>query len=162
MKLTLSRYRILLSLQFSLLVADLLFNTFSHLLLTPKLQLTILLFVTQDLFIICEYLFFTFAVHATCVYEVGATHVILRNCKFFLFTILLYFLLSVSQHFWFVYNVLWYPMANWPTTLKALSFVQRTVSFFYYYSYKRTALTLSDPRYYEENIDWIAEQLSNK
>ncbi|XP_013103511.1 transmembrane protein 138 [Stomoxys calcitrans] len=162
MKLTLGRYRVLLGLQFSLLVADLFFNTFAHLLLPQKLQLTILLFVTQDLFIICEYLFFTFAVHATCVYEVGATHVILKNCKLFLFTILLYFLLSVSQHFWFVYNVLWYPMTNWSTTMKALSFVQRTVSFFYYYTYKRTALTISDPRYYEENIDWIAEQLSDK
>lgn len=45
MKLTLSRYRLLLSLQFALLIADLFFNTFAHLLLPQKLQLTILLFV---------------------------------------------------------------------------------------------------------------------
>ncbi|XP_037957230.1 transmembrane protein 138 [Teleopsis dalmanni] len=162
MKLTLKRYSFLLCFQFSFLLADLFFNTFASFMLREKLPLTTLMFVTQDVFIICEYLFFTYAVHSTCVYKVGASHIILRNCKFFLFTILTYFLLSASQHFWIIYNTVWQPTAEWPSTLTALVFMQRIVSVFYYYTSKRTALSMSDPRYSEDNIDWIAEQLSDK
>ncbi|XP_067620458.1 transmembrane protein 138 [Eurosta solidaginis] len=162
MKLTLRRYSLLLCMQFTFLLADLFFNTFAHIFLREKLQLSILMFVTQDVFIIFEYVFFTFAVHSTCVYEVGGASVILRNCKFFLFTILTYFLLSAAQHFWIAYNTMWAPTADWTSTLTALAVVQRIVSFVYYYACKHTALVVSDPRYYEENIDWIAEQLSDK
>lgn len=78
---------------------------------------------------------------------------------------------------------MWAPNADWSSTLTALSFVQRlgkyiciekyfkaipkpaillSVSFVYYYTCKHTSLVVSDPRYYDENIDWIAEQLSDK
>lgn len=36
------------------------------------------------------------------------------------------------------------------------------VAVFYYYTSKSTALIMSDPRYKEEHLDWIAEQLDNK
>lgn len=36
-----------------------------------------------------------------------------------------------------------------------------TVSPIYYYSYKRSALKMSDPRFYE-NMDWVSEFLAIK
>ncbi|XP_039951095.1 transmembrane protein 138 [Bactrocera tryoni] len=162
MKLTLRRYSLLLLLQFTFLLADLFFNTFAHIFLSDKLQLSIVFYVTQDILIICEYVFFTFAVHSTCVYEVGGASIIFRSSKFFLITTLTYFILSATQHLWIVYNVMWAPNTDWSGTLTALAFFQRLVSFVYYYACKHTALVVSDPRYDEENIDWIAEQLSVK
>ncbi|XP_030377471.1 transmembrane protein 138 [Scaptodrosophila lebanonensis] len=166
MKLTLRRFSWLLTLQFSLLVADLFFNTFGSWLASKQLQTAIFLFVTQDVCIIIEYLLFTLALHSTCVYQVGASHIILRNCKLFLCSITLYFLLSASQHFWIVYQYR-LPASSataqqWPWALYALAVLQRMVSVFYYYSSKSTALTMADPRYKEEHLDWIAAQLGDK
>ncbi|CAD6996826.1 unnamed protein product [Ceratitis capitata] len=145
-----------------LLAIRFVFQYFCTFFLPSKMQFSILLFVCQDIVIICEYVLITFTVHSTCVYQVGGASVILRNCKFFLLTILTYFLLSAAQHFWIIYNMIAEPTTSWSHALIVLAFVQRLVSLVYYHACKETALTVSDPRYYEENIDWIAEQLSYK
>lgn len=150
MKLTLRRYSWLVALQLALLAADLFFNAFGSWLSRDKLQTAIFFFVwvtkvvrlnicylknipysrksIQDAFIIVEYLLFTLALHSTCVYQVGASHIILRNCKLFLFSITVYFLLSASQHSWTVYQ---YRLSasesaqQWPLALYALTVLQR-------------------------------------
>ncbi|XP_064553881.1 transmembrane protein 138 [Drosophila montana] len=165
MKLTLRRYSWVVALQLALLAADLFFNAFGLWLSRDKLQTAIFFFVIQDAFIILEYLLFTLALHSTCVYQVGASHIILRNCKLFLFSITVYFLLSASQHSWTVYQ---YRLSasesaqQWPLALYALTVLQRLMSVFYYYTSKSTALIMADPRYKEEHLDWIAEQLGDK
>lgn len=150
MKLTLRRYSWLLALQLALLAADLFFNAFGSWVSRDKLEMAIFFFVwvklnktyaqyclslfwnsscsIQDACIIFEYLLFTMALRSTCVYQVGATHIILRNCKLFLFSITVYFLLSVSQHSWVVYQ---YRLStkemiqSWPIALYALTVFQR-------------------------------------
>ncbi|KAH8342761.1 hypothetical protein KR084_011468 [Drosophila pseudotakahashii] len=165
MKLTLRRYSWVLLLQFSLLGGDLFFNAFGPTLARNRLQTAIFLFVIQDTLIIAEYLLFTLALHSTCVYQVGASHIILRNCKLFMTSITIYFLLSASQHFWIIYQYRQPPGEDghhWPLGLIALSVGQRIMSVFYYYSSKSTALTMADPRFKEEHLDWIADQLGDK
>lgn len=152
MKLTLRRYTWLLVLQMALLSVDLFFNAFGSWLSRDKLEMAIFFFVwvnpisksyhpihcfnsrfnsissIQDACIILVYLLFTLALRSTCVYQVGATHIILRNCKLFLFSITVYFLLSVSQHSWVVYQ---YRLSatevaqSWPLALYALTVFQR-------------------------------------
>ncbi|XP_017120522.1 transmembrane protein 138 [Drosophila elegans] len=165
MKLTLRRYSWVLMLQLLLLGVDLTLNSFGPALARNRLQTAICFFVTQDALIIAEYLLFTLALHSTCVYQVGASHIILRNCKLFMASTTIYFLLSASQHFWIISQHR-QPPANdgqqWPLGLIALSVAQRIVSVFYYYSSKSTALTMADPRFKEEHLDWIAEQLGDK
>ncbi|XP_022228810.2 transmembrane protein 138 [Drosophila obscura] len=168
MKLTRGRYTYLLMLQLSLLAGDLFFNAFGASLAKNHLQTSIFFFVTQDALIIVEYLLFTLALHSTCVYQVGASHIILRNCKLFLGSITIYFLLSASQHFWIIYQSRLSAAGEdqngqeWPLGLYALAVIHRIMSVFYYYSSKSTALTMADPRYKEEHLDWIAEQLGDK
>ncbi|EDW76350.1 uncharacterized protein Dwil_GK15412 [Drosophila willistoni] len=165
MKLTQRRYSWLLLLQFTLLAADLFFNAFGSWLAGNKIQTSIFFFVTQDSLIIMEYLLFALALHSTCVYQVGASHIILRNCKLFLASLTLYFLLCASEHFWIIYQYRT-PRSEggqqWPLGLYALAVLQRLTSVFYYYSSKSTLLTMADPRYKEEHLDWIAEQLGDK
>lgn len=133
MKLTLRRYSWVLLLQFALLGVDLLLNAFGPSLVRNRLQTAIFLFVI--LLIITEYLLFTMALHSTCVYQVGASFIILRNCKLFLISITLYFLLSASQHFWIIYQYHHPPgeeKQHWPIGLISLSLGQRIMSVFYY------------------------------
>ncbi|XP_017041285.1 transmembrane protein 138 [Drosophila ficusphila] len=165
MKLTLRRYSWVLMLQLALLGVDLFFNAFGPSLAKDRLQTAVFFFVTQDALIIAEYLLFTLALHSTCVYQVGASHIILRNCKLFMASITIYFLLSASQHFWIVYQHRQAPgedSRTLPLGLIALSVGQRIMSVLYYYSSKSTALTMADPRFKEEHLDWIAEQLGDK
>ncbi|XP_037731185.1 transmembrane protein 138-like [Drosophila subpulchrella] len=165
MKLTLRRYSWVLLLQFALLGVDLLLNAFGPSLARNRLQTAIFLFVIQDALIITEYLLFTMALHSTCAYQVGASFIILRNCKLFMISITLYFLLSASQHFWIICQYRHPPgeeNQHWPIDLISLSLGQRIMSVFYYYSFKSTALTMADPRFKEEHLDWIADQLADK
>ncbi|XP_017859870.1 PREDICTED: transmembrane protein 138 [Drosophila arizonae] len=165
MKLTLRRYSWLVAMQLTLLAVDLFFNAFGSWLSRDRLQTAIFFFIIQDAFIIIEYLLFTLALHSTCVYQVGASHIILRNCKLFLFSITVYFLLSASQHSWTIYLYRVSPSESaqqWPLALYALTVLQRLMSVYYYYTSKSTALIMADPRYKEEHLDWIAEQLGDK
>ncbi|XP_016993992.1 transmembrane protein 138-like isoform X1 [Drosophila takahashii] len=168
MKLTLRRYSWVLLFQFALLGGDLFFNAFGPSLARNRLQTAIFFFVyhsIQDTLIIAEYLLFTLTLHSTCVYQVGASHIILRNCKLFMASITIYFLLSASQHFWIIYQYRQPPGEDgqhWPLGLIALSVGQRIMSVVYYYSSKSTALTMADPRFKEEHLDWIADQLGDK
>ncbi|XP_043947531.1 transmembrane protein 138-like isoform X2 [Drosophila biarmipes] len=145
MKLTLLRYSWVLLLQIAFLGVDLLINAFGLSLARNQLQTAIVIFVIQDTLIITEYVLFTIALHSTCVYQVGASFIILRNCKLLMVSITLYFLLSASQHFWIIYQ-----------------HRHPSVSVLYYHSSKSTALTMADPRFKEEHLDWIADQLVDK
>ncbi|KAH8413945.1 hypothetical protein KR009_000642 [Drosophila setifemur] len=165
MKLTMRRYSSILMFQFGILGMDLFFNTFGPSKAKNRLQTTIFCFIIQDVLIIMEYLLFTLTLHSTCVYQVGSSQIILRNCKLFLASVTIYFMLSASQHFWIVSQyslVAGDDVQEWPLGLIALSVTQRIVSVFYYYSSKSTALTMADPRFKEEHLDWIAEQLGDK
>ncbi|KAH8297881.1 hypothetical protein KR018_000080 [Drosophila ironensis] len=165
MKLTLKRYSWILIIQFAILGVDLFFNAFGSAVAKDRLQTAIFFFVVQDVLIIAEYGLFTLTLHSTCVHQVGASHIILRNCKLFLVSVIVYFLLSASQHFWIVSQYRQDPgseSVEWPLGLIALFVTQRLVSVFYYYSCKSTALTMADPRFKEEYLDWIAEQLGDK
>ncbi|XP_016953678.2 transmembrane protein 138-like isoform X1 [Drosophila biarmipes] len=165
MKLTLLRYSWVLLLQIAFLGVDLLINAFGLSLARNQLQTAIVIFVIQDTLIITEYVLFTIALHSTCVYQVGASFIILRNCKLLMVSITLYFLLSASQHFWIIYQHR-HPSGeenqHWPIGLVFLSLVQRIMSVLYYHSSKSTALTMADPRFKEEHLDWIADQLVDK
>ncbi|XP_016993995.1 transmembrane protein 138-like isoform X4 [Drosophila takahashii] len=137
MKLTLRRYSWVLLFQFALLGGDLFFNAFGPSLARNRLQTAIFFFVIQDTLIIAEYLLFTLTLHSTCVY----------------------------QHFWIIYQYRQPPGEDgqhWPLGLIALSVGQRIMSVVYYYSSKSTALTMADPRFKEEHLDWIADQLGDK
>lgn len=93
----------------------------------------------------------------------------------------LYFLLCVSHHVW----ILLHPQnssqsAQWPALLTTLFIIQRMCKYFvsalafrkikqnislilvspvYYYLYKRSALEMSDPRFYD-NMEWVANFLA--
>ncbi|XP_070855521.1 transmembrane protein 138 isoform X4 [Drosophila suzukii] len=71
----------------------------------------------------------------------------------------------VYQHFWIIYQYHHPPgeeKQHWPIGLISLSLGQRIMSVFYYYSFKSTALIMADPRFKEEHLDWIADQLADK
>lgn len=125
-----------------------------------------------------------FGLYSTYVYQTGLADLLYSKFRGPLWALMIYFVLSVSHHVWIVFNYQQMPFSfQWPTPLTALFIIQRLcklsfvfkwssttssvfnfsilVSPIYYYLYKRSALRLSDPRFYE-NMEWINERLSIK
>ena len=78
---------------------------------------------------------------------------------------LAYLALTVGFHVWMLstrWNLKDEDIASaWTNGSTALYGVQKVASLAYYYFYKRTALKMSDPRYYEDGA-WLREQLAAK
>ena len=82
-----------------------------------------------------------------------------------IFVTLTYLGLSVGFHVWLGLSR-WDSKPSevskaWTAGLTALYGVQKMASLAYYYFYKRTALKMSDPRYYEDG-PWLREQLTGR
>ncbi|VDD87396.1 unnamed protein product [Enterobius vermicularis] len=80
-------------------------------------------------------------------------HTLIISVAYLFITIALHCL--TLQQYWHT------PQKNWSTAVYVLYIIQRTGSVFYYFSYKRTALLLSDSKYHTDS-EWIRTQVRNK
>lgn len=106
-------------------------------------------------------------------------HLLYEKFRVPLLVAMMYFILCISLHTWQVVDHHKSPyLFQWPKALTALFIIQRlckrivrltkihdfnlnlliSVSPLYYYLYKRSALKMSDPRFYE-NLDWITSAI---
>ncbi|KAG4068202.1 hypothetical protein HA402_008843 [Bradysia odoriphaga] len=161
MKLSIKRYSTMLFFQFAFLLIDLAINSFSYLARGNKLSL-VFVFLAQDICLILSFATLVFGLYSTYVYQTGLANLLYSKFRGPFWALTIYFILSVSHHVWIVFNYERMPYSfQWPTPLTALFIIQRLFSPIYYYLYKRSALRLSDPRFYE-NMEWINERLSIK
>lgn len=141
-------------------------------------------FRTQDICLVLSFTALLFNLYSTYVFQAGLAELLFNKFRFPLIILATYFVLCVSHHVWIVfnYNKTAY-IFQWPTALTTLFIIQRlckyiTIMYFffmvllkiffissvspiYYYSYKRSALKMSDPRFYE-NMDWVTDFLAIK
>ncbi|XP_055641792.1 transmembrane protein 138 [Toxorhynchites rutilus septentrionalis] len=160
-KLSLKRFASLLFFQIIFLCVDLGINSFSYLARGDKVSI-IFLFLTQDVCLILSFTAINFSLYMTYVYQAGMAHLLYTKLRVPLLVSMLYFLLCISLHIWQVVDHHKSPyLFQWPKALTALFIIQRLFSPLYYYFYKRSALKMCDPRFYE-NLDWITSQLAIK
>ncbi|XP_055597125.1 transmembrane protein 138 [Uranotaenia lowii] len=160
-KLSLKRFASLLVFQLLFLCVDLGINSFSYLARGDKIAI-IFLFLAQDVCLILSLTGIIFSLYSTYVYQAGMAHLLYEKFRVPLLVAMIYLLLSISLHTWQVVDHHKSPyLFQWPKALTALFIVQRLFSPLYYYFYKRSALKMSDPRFYE-NLDWITSQLAIK
>ncbi|XP_019549910.3 transmembrane protein 138 [Aedes albopictus] len=160
-KLSLKRFASLLFFQLVFLCVDLGINSFSYLARGDKVSI-IFLFLAQDVCLILSFTAIIFSLYSTYVYQAGMAHLLYEKFRVPLLVAMTYFLLCITLHTWQVIDHNKSPyLFQWPKALTALFIIQRLFSPLYYYLYKRSALKMSDPRFYE-NLDWITSQLAIK
>lgn len=154
MKLSLSRYRSMLMVQITLLLVDLLINTFCEYLRFESVILLVI-FVIQDVCLVFSLIIVFLSFFSTYVFQAGLVGVLVQQFRTPIIVTVVYIGLSIAFHVWSL-HVRWRdPMSFWWTDgLLALFVIQRFVSALYYYYYKRTALRITDPRFYEDS-SWI-------
>ncbi|XP_006173234.2 transmembrane protein 138 isoform X1 [Camelus ferus] len=152
-----SNYSLVLSLQFLLLSYDLFVNSFSELLrMAPVIQLV--LFIIQDIAVLFNIIIIFLMFFNTFVFQAGLVNLLFHKFKGTITLTAVYFALSISLHVW-VMNLRWKNSNRfvWTDGLQTLFVFQRLVAVLYCYFYKRTAVRLGDPRFYQDSL-WLRKE----
>ncbi|XP_030416741.1 transmembrane protein 138 [Gopherus evgoodei] len=154
-----SNYSLVLSVQFLLLVYDLFVNSFSELLrMAPVIQLV--LFIIQDIAILFNIIIIFLMFFNTFVFQAGLVNLLFHKFKGTIVLSAAYLVLSIAFHIW-VMNLRWKNSTRfvWTDGLQALFVFQRLAAVLYCYFYKRTALHLGDPRFYQDSL-WLRKEFA--
>ncbi|XP_004469387.1 transmembrane protein 138 isoform X1 [Dasypus novemcinctus] len=152
-----SNYSLVLSLQFLLLSYDLFVNSFSELIrMAPVIQLV--LFIIQDIAVLFNIIIIFLMFFNTFIFQAGLVNLLFHKFKGTIILTAVYFALSISLHVW-VMNLRWKNANNfvWTGGLQTLFVLQRLAAVLYCYSYKRTAVRLGDPRFYQDSL-WLRKE----
>ncbi|XP_068111303.1 transmembrane protein 138-like [Hyperolius riggenbachi] len=147
-------YSLMLCLQSLLLLYDLFVNSFSELLQSaPVIQLV--LFILQGVGILFAVIVLYFMLFNTFVFQAGLLGLLWQRFRATVLFCALHLALSVALHVWLM-NLRWKTenVFIWSDGLLALFVLQRVVAVFYFYFYKRTALSLGDSCYYHDS-QWL-------
>ncbi|XP_043827408.1 transmembrane protein 138 isoform X1 [Dromiciops gliroides] len=154
-----SNYSLVLSLQCVLLLYDLFVNTFSELLrLAPVVQLV--LFIIQDTAVLFNTIVIFLMFFNTFVFQAGLVSLLFRKFKGTIILTAIYLSLSIPLHVW-ILNLRWKSSKRfiWTDGLQALFVFQRLAAVLYCYFYKRTAIRLGDPRFYQDSL-WLRKEFA--
>ncbi|CAH1800224.1 unnamed protein product [Owenia fusiformis] len=158
-----SRYRPILYLQYLLLFLDLFLNSFSNLMRFENVVLLVL-YVIQDVCIIFAVIVVFLVFFNTYIFQAGLVSILINKFKWTIIVTFIYFVLCVGLHVWEM-TMRWAvddPTAYiWNDGFRAIFALQKIVSVLYYYFYKRTALRLGDPRFYEES-EWVRQEFEKR
>ncbi|XP_020823796.1 transmembrane protein 138 [Phascolarctos cinereus] len=154
-----SNYSLVLALQFVLLLYDLFVNAFSELLrVAPVVQLV--LFIIQDIAILFNVIIIFLMFFNTFVFQAGLVSLLFRKFKGTIILTAIYLSLSIPLHVW-VLNLRWKSSKHfiWTDGLQTLFVFQRLAAVLYCYFYKRTAIRLGDPRFYQDSL-WLRKEFT--
>ncbi|XP_045430019.1 transmembrane protein 138 isoform X2 [Pipistrellus kuhlii] len=166
-----SGYSLVLSLQLLLLTYDLFVNSFSELLRSPPV-IQLVLFIIQDIAILFNIIVIFLMFFNTFVFQAGLVSLLFHKFKGTIVLTAVYFALSIALHVWLM-NLRWKDSNRfvWTEGLQALFVFQRlappqerrpsapAAAVFYCYFYKRTAVRLGDPRFYQDSA-WLRKEFT--
>ncbi|ESO84991.1 hypothetical protein LOTGIDRAFT_221710 [Lottia gigantea] len=157
-----SRYQPILYLQYFLLVLDLVFNSFNEMLRFENVILLVL-YVIQDVCIVFAVIVVFLLFFNTFIFQAGLVNILVNKFRVAISVTFIYFILCVALHVWGM-TLRWDDpnIYIWDVTgYLVLHVFQRTVAVLYYYYYKRTALKLGDPRFYQDS-EWIRKEFERR
>ncbi|NWY07309.1 TM138 protein, partial [Nothoprocta ornata] len=152
-------YSLVLFVQFLLLFYDLFVNSFSELLRTaPAVQLV--LFIIQDIAILFNVIIIFLMFFNTFVFQAGLVNLLFHKFKGTILLSAAYLVLSITFHVW-IMNLRWRDPGGfvWSEGLQTLFVFQRLAAVLYCYFYKRTAVLLGDPLFYQDS-PWLRKEFA--
>ncbi|XP_035689929.1 transmembrane protein 138-like isoform X2 [Branchiostoma floridae] len=154
-----SSYRPILYLQFFLLFVDIFVNSFSDLLRMANV-IQLVLYIIQDVCLVFAVIVVFLVFFNTFIFQAGLVGLLIRKFKTTIIVTLTYFVLCVGLHVWAM-SLRWEDPNRyiWNEGFQAMFVFQRVGAVLYYYFYKRTALRLGDPRFYQDS-DWLRREFA--
>lgn len=153
-------YSVILILQLFHLAVDLLCNTSTTILATKNPLILLVISLIQELGLIFAIVLMFLIFFNTYAFKAGLLSLMVWKFSVTLAVSVLYFLLTLGYHVWNL-NLQWgRPYSyNWSDGLQAVYVLQKMLAVVYYYLYKRAALKLGDPKYYEDS-SWLRKHLN--
>lgn len=157
----LNRYQPVVCLQCFFLVVDLFVNAFSELLRFENVILLVL-YIIQDICLLFAIIVVFLMFFSTYIFQAGLINVLIRKFRPTIFVTFLYLGLSIALHIWTL-TLRWNDTNTyiWTSGYHSLYVLQRMCAVLYYYFYKRTALRLSDSKFYEDS-DWLRSEFERR
>jgi len=155
------RYRPILFIQYLLLLEDLILNSFSILARFQNVVLLVL-YVIQDACLLLAVIVLFLVFFNTYIFQAGLVNILINKFKLTIFVVFVYLGLCIGLNAWGL-TMIWndpYVYIYSPGYI-VLFVLQRLAAVLYYYSYKRTVLILSHPKFYE-NSDWLQKEFYKK
>nr|XP_009006538.1 transmembrane protein 138 isoform X5 [Callithrix jacchus] len=112
----------------------------------------------QDIAVLFNIIIIFLMFFNTFVFQAGLVNLLFHKFKGTIILTAVYFALSISLHVW-VMNLRWKNSNSfiWTDGLQALFVFQRLAAVLYCYFYKRTAVRLGDPRFYQDSL-WLRKE----
>ncbi|XP_020772505.2 transmembrane protein 138 isoform X1 [Odocoileus virginianus] len=112
----------------------------------------------QDIAILFNIIIIFLMFFNTFVFQAGLVNLLFHKFKGTIILTAVYFALSISLHVW-VMNLRWKNSNRfvWTDGLQTLFVFQRLAAVLYCYFYKRTAVRLGDPRFYQDSL-WLRKE----
>ncbi|CAG9822403.1 unnamed protein product [Phaedon cochleariae] len=149
MKLTTTRYSIILSIQTLLLITDWGINI-SSLFARESNAVMLILFIVQDACLILALSALLLTFFSTYVFQTGLVYLLYERFRATLLVCMMYFILTTVVNIWLLASRWNDVRHSWTKSFSIVFIIQRFLSSVYYYYYKRAALRISDPRFYED------------
>ena len=155
-------YSTILVLQLVHLVTDLLINTASIIIATRSPIFLLILYLIQDIGLIFAGVLIFLIFFNTYAFKAGLLTLLITEFLSALVVSFVYFVLTFGLNAW-VLSLQWQRPNSfiWGDLLQALYVVQKMLAVLYYYLYKRAALRLGDPKYYEDS-DWLRKHVNTR
>ena len=155
-------YSVIFVLQLVHLAVDLLCNASAIILGTKNPVILLVIFLIQDFGLILAAVLVFLIFFNTYAFKAGLLSLLVRKFSATLVASFLYFALTLGFHIWSL-NLQWQSPNSyiWSPGLQALYVFQKLMAVVYYYLYKRAALRLGDPKYYEDS-DWLRKHLNTR
>uniref|UniRef100_A0A674JF91 Transmembrane protein 138 n=1 Tax=Terrapene triunguis TaxID=2587831 RepID=A0A674JF91_9SAUR len=114
----------------------------------------------QDIAILFNTIIIFLMFFNTFVFQAGLVNLLFHKFKGTIVLSAAYLVLSIAFHIW-VMNLRWKNSTRfvWTDGLQALFVFQRLAAVLYCYFYKRTALHLGDPRFYQDSL-WLRKEFA--
>ncbi|XP_014769619.1 transmembrane protein 138 [Octopus bimaculoides] len=153
-----SRYKAILFLQTLLIAIDFFMNVATELLRLENVVLLIL-YIIQSIAIMSSLIIVFLMFFNTFIFQAGLVRLMVNKFKITIIVTCLYFVLCTALNCW-IMNLRWKNVNEyvWNTSgIQVIYVIQRCSAIFYYYFYKRTALKLGDPIFYQES-QWLRDE----
>ncbi|XP_036357977.1 transmembrane protein 138 [Octopus sinensis] len=153
-----SRYKAILFLQALLIVIDFFMNVATELLRLENVVLLIL-YIIQSIAIMFSLIIVFLMFFNTFIFQAGLVRLMVNKFKITIIVTFLYFVLCTVLNCW-IMNLRWKNVNEYVWNISGVQVIyviQRCSAIFYYYFYKRTALKLGDPIFYQES-QWLRDE----
>ena len=153
-------YTVILFLQLLHLAVDILCNSATVILGTKNPVILLVLYLIQLVSLLSADVFIFLVFFNTYAFKAGLLSLLIRKFSAALLMSGIYFALTLAYNTWSLYLQWRRPYTFiWSDGLQAVYVFQRMAAILYYYLYKRAALRLGDPKYYEDS-SWLRKHFN--